>query len=282
MSKLAKKVAIVTGGSGNIGRAIAEQLGRDGATVIVNYRQSVEEAHKVVAAIESTGGTAVAMQADISDASQVRRLFIDTVARFGRLDILVNNAGVGSLTSIKETSEDEFDQMFGVNTRGAFFAMQEAARRIADGGRILNISSLVTSRYSAGHAVYAASKAALEQFTIALAAELGTRGITVNTVSPGPILTNKVKDMLGNIAQAKGWSTDWAEIEKRAVQEMVPNPTGRLGQVEEVAALVTFLASPLAGYINGANIRVDGGYIPFIGLAESQSEPRLNALAGST
>ncbi|MGH7254627.1 MAG: SDR family NAD(P)-dependent oxidoreductase, partial [Nitrospirales bacterium] len=185
MGSLTEKIAIVTGASSGIGRAIAERLAQNGATVVVNYGKSADKAKQVVAGIEAKGGKAVAIQADMSKIADVRRLVRETVQRFGRLDILVNNAGMVIFKPLAETTEQEFDQIVALNAKGPYFAMQEAAKVIENGGRIVNISTDGTHLGFAGVTAYLGTKAALEQFTKGLAHELAPKGVTVNTVSPG-------------------------------------------------------------------------------------------------
>src|SRR6266540_3200638 len=185
MAPLAGKVAIVTGASNGIGRAITERLAQDGATVVVNYGKSADKAKAVVAGIVSRGGNAVAIQADMSKVSDARRLVRETVQRFGRLDILVNNTSMFMYKPLVETTEEEFDRMFALNAKGPYFALQEAAKVIEEGGRIVNISTDGTHMGFSGATAYLGSKGALEQFTKGLAHELAPRGVTVNTVSPG-------------------------------------------------------------------------------------------------
>ena len=185
MGSLTDKVAIVTGASSGIGRAIAERLAQEGATVVVNYAKSADKAKAVVTGIQSRGGKAVVMHADMTNVSDARRLVKDTVDRLGRLDILVNNAGMAILKPLLETTEQEFDQIFALNAKGPYFAMQEAAKVIKDGGRIVNISSGGTRMPVGNGTAYLGTKGALEQFTKGLALELAPKGVTVNTVSPG-------------------------------------------------------------------------------------------------
>ena len=244
MATFTGKVAIVTGGSRGIGRAIAERLGRAGASVVVNYTKSAEKAQQVVQAIEASGGQAVALQADISVLADVRRLFELAQKKYGRLDILVNNAGTATFTPITEVSEAEFDALFSLNVKGAFFALQEAARRLADGGRIVNISSGVTIGGGPGASAYAGTKGALEQFTLAAAKELGPRGITVNTVSPGMTVTDLMHTVIP------------AERQQGAAQA---SPLGRLGQPDDIAEVVAFLVSDAGRWVTGQNIRANGG-----------------------
>lgn len=238
------KVALVTGASRGIGRAIAERLGRDGVAVAVNYASRAGEAQKVVAQIESAGGKAFAIQADVGRVSDIVRLFDETIGRFGRLDILVNNAGIMPVNPVSAVTEAEFDRIFAVNVKGTFFACQQAATRLAQGGRIINLSSSTTARVMPTYGAYVATKGAVEQFTRSLAKELGPRRITVNVISPGPteteLFTNgKTAEQIQQFAQMAAF--------------------GRLGQPMEIAEVVAFLASEAAGWVTGQNIRVNGG-----------------------
>ena len=185
MAALDGKVAIVTGASRGIGRAIALALARTGALVVVGYARRRDAAEEVVTAIEAAGGRARAERADMSRIGDVRRLFLHAMDAYGRVDILVNNAGEALFGPLKDVSEADFDRLFAVNVKGVFFAMQESARRMEDGGRIINISSGITILGSSGGGLYGGTKGAVEQFTQAAAKELAPRGITVNTVSPG-------------------------------------------------------------------------------------------------
>jgi 3-oxoacyl-[acyl-carrier protein] reductase len=244
MASLSGKVAIVTGASRGIGRAIAERLGTEGASVVVNYVQNAESAREVVEAIESAGSQALVVQADMSKVPDVRRLFEAAVDRFGRLDILVYNAGRFLMKPVSEVTEEEFDAMFALNTKGTFFAFQEAARRIGPGGRIINISSCSTEMMVAGASLYVGSKAAGEQFTKTLAKELGGRNITVNSVSPGFTVTDMLpKDI--------AWREMGAQL----------SAFGRLGQPAEVADVVAFLVSDQARWVTGQNIQACGGVV---------------------
>ncbi len=213
MAPLAGKVAVVTGSSRGIRRAIAERLGKEGASVVVNYAQNADKAREMVSAIEAAVGHALAVRADMSMLADIRRLFQEAVDHFGRLNILVKNADVFQPRALSEVSEDEFDATFALNAKGTFFALQETARRIEDGGRIINISSCSTAMTFPGCAVYVGSKAAGEQFAKTLAKELGGRGITVNTVSPGYTETDMLPKDVGGERQERrclpsgGWGS---------------------------------------------------------------------------
>ncbi|BAZ11731.1 short-chain dehydrogenase/reductase SDR [Calothrix sp. NIES-4071] len=243
MTSLTGKVAIVTGASRGIGRSIAQRLAEDGATVVINYGHSASEAKEFVNAIESSGGKALAVQADMSQVADIRRLFEETINRFGGLDILVNNAGVGKGGLVADTSEEDFDAVFNLNTRGTFFALQEAVLRMRDGGRIINISSTTTLFTNPGYAVYAASKITLKIFAEVLAQEVGSRGITVNNVLPGPTSPGMFDQQPAEQQQAAAASS----------------PFGRLGKGEDIADVVAFLASESARWITGQQIVANGG-----------------------
>lgn len=242
MGSLTERVAIVTGASAGIGRAIAERLAQEGATVVVNYGKSADKAKQVVSGIEAKGGKAVAVQADISKIADVRRLVRETVRRFGRLDILVNNAGMVTFKPLVETTEDEFDQIFALNAKGAYFAMQEAAKVIEGGGRIVNISTDGTHMGFAGVTAYLGSKGALEQFTKGLAHELAPKGVTVNTVSPGFTDTAMLPEAMRDTG---------AQM----------SPLKRVGSPKDIADVVAFVVSEEARWLTGQNIHASGGVV---------------------
>jgi 3-oxoacyl-[acyl-carrier protein] reductase len=244
--RLDGKVALVTGASRGIGRAIAERLGRDGASVVVNYSGNAEAAREAVAAVEAAGGRAVAVRADVGRVAEVEALFDETVRHFGRLDILVNNAGIMFNKPLADVTEEEYDRIFAVNVKGTFFACRQAARRMAEGGRIVNFSSSTTALMLPTYSAYVATKGAVEQLSHVLAKELGPRRITVNVVSPGPTDT----ELFG---QGK------SEEDKRRSAQMAA--LGRLGQPGDIADVVAFLASDEARWITGQNIRANGGLI---------------------
>jgi 3-oxoacyl-[acyl-carrier protein] reductase len=240
------KVAIVTGASGGIGGAIAERLARDGFTVIVNYAGNAAPAEALVAKIETLGGRAIAAQADIADAAAVARLFDTAEAAFGGVDVLVNNAGIMQLATLAESDDAVFDRQIAINLRGTFNTLREASRRLRDGGRIINISSSVTTLLQPTYGVYAATKAAVEAMTSVLTKELRGRNITVNAIAPGPTAT---KLFLDGKPQA-------------VIDHLTKlSPLERLGQPEDIAAAVAFLAGPDGAWINGQTLRANGGIV---------------------
>ncbi|MEG4961890.1 MULTISPECIES: SDR family oxidoreductase [unclassified Microcoleus] len=244
MASLAGKVAIVTGASRGIGRAIALRLSEEGASVVVNYARGSEQAKEVVSAIEAAGGKALAVQADVSKTAEIRDLFDRTLETYSQVDILVNNAGVILYKPVAEVTEAEFDNLFAINVKGTFFACQEAAKRMADGGRIVNFSSSTTAMLLPTYGAYVATKGAVEQLTRSLAKELGDRQITVNVISPGP--TDTELFTVGKTAEQIQRFTQMAAL-------------GRLGKVEDIADVTAFLCSEQARWITGQNIRVNGG-----------------------
>src|SRR6202522_3180046 len=243
MSKLANKVAFVTGGSRGIGAAIVKRLATDGANVAFTYAKDASAASAVVKAIELSGGKAIAIQADAANVEAVKAAVEKAVATFGRLDILVNNAGTAIPKPFEETTLEEMDRVLDINVRGVFATTQAALKHMKDGGRIFMIGSAVGERVAApGLVPYAATKGAVKMFTQALAREIGSRGITVNNVQPGPIDTD--------LNPATG---DWAVPQKAATA------LNRYGRPEEIAAMVAFVAGPESSYVTAANLTVDGG-----------------------
>ena len=241
--KLEGKIALITGGSRGIGAGIAKRLAADGASVAITYTKGSDAAAAVVKEIERTGGKAIAIQADATDAGAVNAAVEKTAATFGRIDILVNNAGTAIPKPFEQTTLDDIDQMFNLNVRGAFVATQAALKHMKNGGRIIMIGSCVGERMmTPGLVAYSATKGAIKMFTQGLSREVGGRGITVNNVQPGPIDTD--------LNPAAG---DWA------VPQKANTALNRFGTVAEVAALVAFVAGPDASYITGANLTVDGG-----------------------
>ncbi|MFL6660832.1 MAG: SDR family oxidoreductase [Rhizobacter sp.] len=241
-------VAIVTGSSRGIGVAIAQRLARDGHAVIVNYAGNADEAANVVASIVGAGGLATAVQADVADPAAVRRLFDEALRLYGGVDVLVNNAGImpPKLPQLADTDDKTFDSMFGVNVKGSFNTMREAAARMQSGGRIVNFSSSVIGLALPGYAVYAATKAAIEAMTNILAKELRGRNITVNAVAPGPTATALFLN---------GKSPEVIERLSKAA------PLERLGTPEDIANAVAYLAGPDAAWVNAQTLRVNGGIV---------------------
>lgn len=244
MSNTSNKVAIVTGASRGIGAAIAERLSGEGFTVVVNYSGSAAPAEALVRKIEENGGSAISAQADVSDSKAVARMFDSAEAAFGRIDVLVNNAGILKTLPLAETSDEEFDRHFAINAKGTFNAMREASKRLQSGGRIINFSSTTLALNMPGYAVYNGTKAAVEAFTHVFAKELRGRDITVNAVAPGPIAT----DLFLN-----------GKSDELIAQFAKMPPLERLGQPADIANVVSFLAGPDAGWVNGQIIRANGG-----------------------
>jgi 3-oxoacyl-[acyl-carrier protein] reductase len=240
------KVAIVTGASGGIGAAIAERLGRDGVTVVVNYAGNAASAEALAGRIEAAGGRAVAAQADIADPAAVARLFESAETAFGGVDVLINNAGVMQLASFADSDDALFDRQIAINLKGVFNTLREAARRMRDGGRIVNLSSSVVGLLQPTYGVYAATKAGVEAMTSVLAKELRGRNITVNAIAPGPTATKLFLD-----------GKPQAVVDHLAKLA----PLERLGQPEDIAAAVAFLVGPDGAWINGQTLRANGGII---------------------
>ncbi len=238
------KVAIITGSSRGIGRATAELLGERGASVVINYAGNKSKAEEAVAYIEKVGGKAIAVQGDMSKVEDIKNLFVEAKNKFGKIDIVINCPGTFVMKPISEVTEEEFDKVFNLNSRGTFFVLQNAAKHISDGGSIINLSSGATVASGPGGGVYAASKAAAEQMITVLAKELASRKITVNTVSPGPT------------------ETDGLVLPPPIIEKMIQmTPLGRLGQPRDVANVIAFLVSNEGHWVTAQNYRANGGIV---------------------
>jgi 3-oxoacyl-[acyl-carrier protein] reductase len=244
---LKDRIAVVTGGSRGIGRAIAMTLAASGATVVVNYQRNAAAADETVAAITAADGAAISIQADVSVSADVERLFKTVIDQYGTVDILVNNAGITRDTLLLRMKEDDFDTVIDTNLRGVYLCTKAALRPMtrARSGRIINITSVVGLIGNAGQSNYAAAKAGIIGFTRAVAREMASRGITVNAVAPGYIETELTAGL--------------GEQVRAAILEAIP--LGRLGTPQDVANLVCFLASDAAAYITGQTLTVDGGMV---------------------
>src|SRR6202163_975408 len=240
-----KKVAIVTGASRGIGRAVAKRLARDGFVVVVNYMSNAAEAEEVVADLKGIGGNVVAIQADVSSPPDVERLFDETSTKFGSVDVVVHNSGIMPLSPIGKNDFDLFDKVISTNLRGAFLVLAQAAQHIASGGRIIAFSSSVLAKNFPSYGPYIASKAGVEGLVHVLANELRGRNITVNAVAPGPVGTELF--LSGKTEQQV------TELAKLA-------PLERLGEPEDIANVVSFLAGPDGGWINSQVLRANGGF----------------------
>lgn len=246
MNKQNNQVAIVTGASRGIGAAIAERLAKDGFTVVVNYAGNAEPAEAVARKIEAAGGRALTARADVSDPSAVKRMFDAAETAFGGVDVLVNNAGVMGLATLADSSDELFDRLINVNLKGSFNTMREAAKRLRNGGRVINFSTSVVGVYQPTYGIYAATKGAVEAMTRVMAREMRGRQISVNAVAPGPTATDLFLD---------GKSGE-------LVQQLAKlNPLERLGSPEDIAKTVSFLAGPEGGWINGQVLRANGGMV---------------------
>ena len=246
MQTATPQTAIITGASKGIGKATAFLLGSNHIDVVVNYNQDAAGARDAVQAIEKQGGRAIAVQADVRVPAGVTHLFDAAIDAFGRVDILINNAGVLLTKPIADITEADFDTVFAVNVKGVFFAMKEAATRLADNGRVINLSSTTTRALFPNYGLYSASKAAVEQATRVFAKEMGPRGITVNAVMPGPTNTQLMRD----------GKTD-ADRERLAGLAAL----NRLGEPEDVARVILFLVSEQAGWVSAQVLGVNGGFI---------------------
>jgi len=240
------RIAIVTGASRGIGAAIAERLAADGFTVVLNYSSEAAPAEILARKIEHRGGRALIAKADVSDAEAVRQMFDATETAFGGVDVLVNNAGIMTLSSLADSSDALFDRQIAVNLKGTFNTLREAARRLRDGGRIINFSTSVVDLKLENYGVYAATKAAVETLTAILSKELRGRSITVNAVAPGPTAT----DLFLN-----------GKSEELVARMAKMNPLERLGTPEDIASAVAFLAGPDGAWINGQVLRANGGMV---------------------
>ncbi|MFM0093738.1 SDR family oxidoreductase [Paraburkholderia sediminicola] len=238
------QVAIVTGASRGIGAAVAQRLAKDGFAVAVNYASSSTEADALVAELMAAGTKAIAVKADVSNADDVRRMFETTEQQLGKVDVLINNAGVLKTVPLADTSDALYDQTFDINVRGTFNTLREAAARMNNGGRIVNFSSTTLALNMPGYAIYNGTKAAVEAFTHVFAKELRGRNITVNAVAPGPIATSLFLD---------------GKTEEQIQTFAKMPPLQRLGQPDDIASVVSFLAGPDAGWVNGQILRANGG-----------------------
>lgn len=249
MTHLQGKVALITGASRGIGRAIARRLAADGAQVVVNYLSDAAAAAASVADVVAAGGQALAVQADIAKREDILRLFSTTVQHYGRLDIVVANAGHAVFKPLLEITEQDFDTTYAVNARGTFFCLQEALRHLGDGGRIVCISTIGTVLNLPGGACYFGAKAAVEQFCRVAAREVAARGITINAVSPGFIDTDMLRDTLDTADSA-------------AAENLIAmTPLARLGAGCDIAGVVSFLVGPDGGWMTRQNLAVDGGIV---------------------
>jgi len=244
MGALKEKVILVTGASRGIGAEVAKQLAAAGAKVIVNYAGGNEAAEQVVDFIKQQGGDALALQADVSNAAAVKKLFSDAINHYGRIDVLVNNAGIMINKLIKDTTDEDFDRQFKVNVKGVFNTLREAATRLADNGSVINFSTSVNRLMLPTYGTYVATKSAVEQLTAVFAKEVGSRGINVNSVSPGPTNTElfthgKPQEVIDRLAALSAFN--------------------RIGETQDIAKLIVFLASDDAKWISAQNIGVNGG-----------------------
>lgn len=243
MKTLNEKVILVTGASRGIGAAVAQQLAALGAKVIINFAGGRDAAEQTVHAIKEQGGDAIALQADVSKAEEVNRMFTDAIAHYGRIDVLVNNAGIMITKLLKDTTDEDFTRQFDINVRGTFNTMREAATRLADNGSIINFSSSTTRVMMPAYSTYVATKGAVEQMIRVFAKEVGGRGINVNCVSPGPtntelFTTGKSEELIARLASLSAFN--------------------RIGETEDIARVVAFLAGDDAKWVSAQNIGVNG------------------------
>lgn len=246
MSNLSGKVAIVTGASRGIGREIAELLAKHGAKVVINFASNPAKAEEVVASIKHNGGEALPVQADISQVSDIELLFQKTLAAYGQIDILVNNAGIMITKPLAAMTEEDFDKQYAINVKGTYFAIQQALKHMYKGGRIINFSTSVAGMMFPTYSAYAATKGAVEQITRQLTKELGPAGITINAVAPGPVNTEL-------------FTAGKSEQQIQGIANL--NAFGRMGETEDIAGVVLFLAGEESRWITGQTIRVNGGMV---------------------
>jgi 3-oxoacyl-[acyl-carrier protein] reductase len=244
MKNLNNKVILVTGASRGIGAAVAKNLAERGAKIIVNYAGGLQAAEETVNAIINAGGDAIAVQADVSKSDEVKAMFDQAIAHYGKIDVLVNNAGIMITKLIKDTTDEDFTRQFDINVRGTFNTLREAATRLADNGSIINFSTSVNRIMLPTYSTYVATKAAVEQLTRVMAKEVGARGININSISPGPtntalFTTGKPQEVIDRLASLSAFN--------------------RLGEPEDIAQTVAFLASDDAKWITAQNIGVNGG-----------------------
>ena len=239
------RTAIITGSSKGIGAAVAERLARDGLAVVVNYASGAAPAEALVAKIKGAGGAAIAVKADISKLNDVRALFDAAETAFGGIDVLINNAGIMKVAPLAQTTDEVWDQTIAINLTGTFYTLREAAKRLREGGRIVNFSTSVVGLYQPNYAAYAATKAGIEAITHILSKELGPKRITVNAIAPGPVNT----ELFRNANQH-----DISPIIDRT-------PLHRLGEPDDIARAISFLVGPDGGWINGQILRANGGII---------------------
>jgi 3-oxoacyl-[acyl-carrier protein] reductase len=244
MENLKDKVVLITGSSRGIGAAIALKVAQSGAKVIINYAGGKEPAEKLAQEIISKGGQALAIKADVSNSAEVKALFDESIAHFGKIDVLINNAGIMITKLIKDTTDEDFDRHFNINVKGTFNTMREAASKLADNGSIINFSTSVNRIMLPGYATYVATKSAVEQLTRVFSKEIGSRGINVNSVSPGPtntelFTTGKSEEVIARLASLSAFN--------------------RIGETDDIANVVVFLASDDAKWVNAQNIGINGG-----------------------
>ena len=244
MNSTTPQVALITGASRGIGAAIARRLSRDGFAVAINYASNADEANALVAELTRTGASAIAVKADVSSVEDVRRLFATVEENLGKIDVLVNNAGILKTSPLAQTSDELFAQSFAINTQGVFNTLREAAARLNDGGRIINLSSTTLALNLPGYAIYNGTKAAVEAFTRVFAKELRGRRITVNAVAPGPVATDLFLD---------------GKTEEQIQTFAKMPPLERLGQPDDLAGVVAFLAGKDGAWVNGQVLRANGG-----------------------